>query len=36
MGKGLYTFLRSFIVTLACFSLIAVGYFGAQLIDLLI
>ena len=36
MKSGVLIFLRAFAFTMLCFALIAVGYFGAQLIDLVI
>lgn len=36
MKSGVLIFLRAFGFTMLCFALIAVGYFGAQLVDLVI
>jgi len=36
VGKGMYAFLRAFGFTMLCFALIAVGYFGAQLVEFFI
>ena len=36
MKSSILTFFRAFAFTTLCFALIAVGYFGAQLIDMVI